>query len=288
MHEKAGEPVKLARSAGGILAMGLLSFLFGCGEKDEPFRQKEGAWYYLETAIEGADAKSFQVLSKHYAKDKNRVYHGDTYRKGQEYYMIKHTRVRVIDGADAATFRYLDHEYARDRTSMFYEGTAFPVKDIESFELLDFAFARDRVTGYYRQRPIPGSDGSTFAVIDSSYSRDARQVFYSALEPRGTGPNRWTTLVKGARPDSFKVLDVSHAADAAQVYYRGDVLTKEVATFKLLKYGYSKTATRVYYDGKPVAGADAASFETLEEVTDAVDSRDRNGTYKHGRKAPAP
>jgi len=136
--------------------MGLLSFLFGCGEKEGPFQQKEGAWYYLETLIEGADAKSFQVLSKHYAKDKNRVYHGDTYRDGREYYMIKHSRAKVLEGADPATFRYLNYDYARDRASVFYEGVAFPVKDVETFELLDRAFARDRVSGYYQQRPIPG------------------------------------------------------------------------------------------------------------------------------------
>jgi hypothetical protein len=285
MPEKA-RAVSFAHS-GGILAMGLLSFLFGCGEEEAPFRKKDGAWHYLESPIEGADAKSFEALSKHYAKDTNRVYHADTYRKGQEYYTIKHTRIRVIEGADPATFRYLKDEYARDRSSMYYEGTAFPVKEIETFELLEFGFARDRVSGYYRQRPIPGSDGSTFAVVDSSYSKDASKVFYSALEPRGQGPNPWTAPVRGARPDSFRILDFSHATDAAQVYYRGEPLTKEVGSFVVLKYGYSKTATRVYYDGKPVQGADAASFATLEESTDAADARDRNETFKHGRKAGA-
>ena len=266
--------------------MGLLSFLFGCGEKETPFQQKDGAWHYRELQIEGADTKSFQVLNESYAKDDKRVYYGDTYRKGQEYYMIQHSRVRVLDGADPATFRYLNYDYARDQSSVFHEGVAFPVKDIGTFELIDRAYARDRVTGYYHQRPIPGSDGISFAVIDSSYSKDANQIFYSSLEPRGTDPIRRSTPVKGAHPDSFKVLGgEGYAADASQVYYRGVPLTKDVASFALLDLGYAKTADQVYFEGKPVRGADAASFEmTPERISEGADAKDRNATYRRGER----
>jgi hypothetical protein len=286
MPAEASRPVMLLRSSKGILAMGLLSFLFGCGETKNPFEQKDGAWYYLESLIEGADAKTFQVLNENYAKDKDRVYYGDTYRKGQEYYAIKHSRVKVLDRADPATFRYLNYDYARDKSSVFYEGVAFAIKDIGTFELIDRAYARDRVTGYYHQRPIPGSDGASFVVLGSSYSRDARQVFYSTLVPRGTDPIRRSTPIKGALPESFKVLDSDgYAADASQAYYQGEVLTKDAATFKRLELGYAKTGTVVYFEGKPVAGADAASFEMmLERIAEGVDARDRNATYRRGER----
>ena len=265
--------------------MGLLSFLFGCGEKEVPFQQKGGAWYYRDLPIEGADAKSFQVLNDNYAKDKNQVYYGDTYRKGQEYYMVKHSRLRVLH-ADAATFRYLNYDYSQDKSSVFYEGVAFPVKDLATFELIDRSYARDRVTGYYHQRPIPGSDGSTFAMLSHGYSKDARNVFYSTLEPRGNDPIRRSLPVKGAKPDSFKVLDSSYAADASQVYYKGNTLTKDVAAFTVLELGYAKTGTVVYFEGKPVAGADVASFEMkLDRLQEGVDAKDRNTTYRHGEKA---
>ena len=32
--------------------MGLLSFLFGCGEKEQPFQQRDGAWHYRELKID--------------------------------------------------------------------------------------------------------------------------------------------------------------------------------------------------------------------------------------------
>ena len=277
--------MRLAQSAAGIIAMGLLSFLFGCGEKEAPFQKKGGLWHYRELPIEGADAKTFQVLNENYAKDKDRVYYGDTYRKGQEYYMIKHTRLKVLEGADPSTFRYLNYDYSRDKAAVFYEGVAFPVKDVPTFELIDRAFARDRVTGYFQQRPIPGSDGTTFTRIDDRYSKDARHVFHSTLEPRGTDPIRRSTQLKGALPESFKVLDIyGHAADAAQAYYRGELVTKDVVSFKVLDVGYAKTATRVYYDGKPVPEADAASFAMLEPQTDQADAKDRSTSYKRGKK----
>ena len=265
--------------------MGLLWFLFGCGEKEAPFQQKGGAWYYRDLPIEGADAKSFQVLNDNYAKDKNQVYYGDTYRKGQEYYMMKHSRLRVLH-ADAATFRYLDFDYSQDKSSVFYEGVAFPVKDIATFQLIDREYARDRVTAYYHQQPIPGSDGSSFTALGRGYSKDTRQVFYSTLVPRGTDPIRRSIVLKGAKPDSFKVLDVAgYAADASQVYYQGELLTKDVAAFSLLELGYAKTGTVVYFEGKPVPGADAASFEMkLDRLQEGVDAKDRNTTYRRGEK----
>ena len=285
MPEETGTQVT-QRLARGVLVMGLLSFLFGCGdekpgEKGGPWQQKQGAWYYRELPIEGADAKSFQVLNDNYAKDNNDVYFGDTYRKGQEYYLIKHSRLRVLKGADPATFRYLDYDYSRDKSSVFYEGVAFPVKDVDTFELIDRAYARDRVTAYYHRRPIPGSDGSSFAVIDGGYSKDAKRIFYSGVDPHGTDRS---IALKGARPESFKVLGGGYAADAAQVYYRGTLLTKDVASFRLLDNGYARSATQVYYDGEPVPGADAASFATLAKLTETADAQDRNGTFRHGKR----
>jgi hypothetical protein len=156
---------------------------------------------------------------------------------------------------------------------------------VQTFELIDRAFARDRVTGYFQQRPIPGSDGTSFARIDDRYSKDARHVFHSTLEPRGTDPIRRSMLVKGALPESFKVLDIyGHAADASQAYYRGELVTKDVASFKVLDAGYAKTATHVYYTGKPIQGADAASFALLDPPSDETDAKDRSSAYKRGKK----
>lgn len=205
--------------------MGLLAFLFGCGEKEAPFQQKDGAWYYHSTFVTDADAKGFEVLSPHYAKDRSRVYYGDTYRESKDYFTTKKSRVLVVERADPASFRYLKREYARDRANVYFEGLLFPVKDIDTFELLEYGFARDRVSGYYHQRPIPGSDGATFSMLDSHYSKDAKNVFYSFLEPAPKEPLRKTIRVAGADVGSFTVIDPTtdgpDAQDRKHKYLKG-------------------------------------------------------------------
>ena len=209
------------------MIVGLLTFLFGCGEKEKTslFEQKDGAWYYHSTLIRDADAKTFQVLSPHYARDANRVYYGDTYRESQDYFLTKKSRVIVVKQADPATFQYLRSEYARDRAHVYFEGVLFPVKDVETFQVLEDGFARDRLSGYYHQRPVPGSDGATFSALDGHYSKDAKNVFYSYLEPAPGEPLRKTIRVAGADVASFAVLDPGEdgpdAKDRNHTYLKG-------------------------------------------------------------------
>jgi hypothetical protein len=212
--------------------MGLLALLTGCGgkPKEAPFRQRDGAWHYHDTPIPQADAGTFQVLDEQYAKDRYRVYFGETYRVSQDYFSTRRSRVREMT-ADAASFRLLAGGYARDARSVFHEGTAFPVRDLESFQLLDYGYARDRVTGYYHQRAVDGSDGATFAAISTHYARDARRVFYSDLVPAPGDPKRVSMIVAGADPDTFEATpgspgDGHDARDKAHRYRRGQRYTE--------------------------------------------------------------
>lgn len=72
--------------------------------------------------------------------------------------------------------------------------------------------------------------------------------------------------------------------DGAWYYHCGALLTKEASSFKMLAYGYARTATQVYHSGKPVSGADPASFATLERPSETADAQDRNATYQQGRR----
>ncbi len=59
-----------------LLLAGLM-LLAGCGPQESPFRNVDGTSHYNKTPIIQADAKSFEVLADHYAKDRTRVYHAD-------------------------------------------------------------------------------------------------------------------------------------------------------------------------------------------------------------------
>jgi DKNYY family len=230
----------------------------GCGKSEPDFALKDGVWHYRTASIPQADAASFTVLDDHYAKDRQRVYWGDSYRKGQEYYSIRHDRVKVIEGADAPSFRLMPYDYARDAASLYYEGRRIAVKDLATFEPMDDGFARDRLSGYYYQNQIAGSDGETFARLDSHHARDKSRVFFCGID--------YTTSQSICRP--------LQGADPAQV--------------QLLDTGYAKTATTVFYRGQRVTGADAASFETPGGLPDGADAKDKNGNYDQGRKAKPP
>lgn len=270
-----------------LLLTGLLALLCGCDSK-APYQRKDGAWYfedvrlqdasqpftplnagfakgaqaawYRSRAIEGADVASFEALDKHHAKDAKQVWYGDTYRTGQDYFTTKRIRLRMIAGADAPSFRLMTAQpgYARDSARVYFDGEPFKVADLESFEPLDYAFARDRVQGYYQQRPVPGSEGAGFVALDTHHAKDGRHVFHVDIEPRQgneAAPRLRSLRLAGADPATFRLLDWGYALDARQVFHRGQA----------------------------IAGADAATFETLSPSTDAADARDAKRSYRDGR-----
>lgn len=294
--------------------MGILSFLFGCGP-NTPYQKKNGVWYYDDRSIStnfpasftplnkrfakandfgfyrgatitGSDGKTFVALSDHYAKDKSNVYYCDTYRKGQEYYMMKHNDIETIKGADASSFVYLTGDYAKDKSSAYCEGIGFVVKDVASFEMLDNEFGKDKITAYYHEKEITGSEGESFSILDHHYSKDENAVFYSAIITNeiGTDSKAVNIKLKGASPLSFVVYDDGYAADSVNAYFEGKWLCEIKPSFAVLNYGYAKTDNKIFYQGKEVAGVDVASFKIADLRSIENDAIDKNHTYKEGKK----
>jgi hypothetical protein len=268
-----------------LTIMGLLSFLFGCKPKQSPFAKKDGVWYYRDEAIADIDQRTFEPLDDHYAKDQSQVYYCDTYRKGQEYWAIRHNRVEVIKGAHAPTFALLGQRYARDSGRVYFNGAAIAVKDPATFTVLDKGFARDRLTGYYREVPIPGSDGATFSFIDYNYSRDASNAFYSWIEPgtNGSPPVRKTVRLVDVRPASLVSLGDDYASDSVRAYHKGRLVTTNAESFRVLQRGYAVSSEAVYYEGRVVRDADPATFAVVDALSDSLDARDTRRAYQQGR-----
>lgn len=299
-----------------LLAWGIAGApLTGCGEK--PYAKKDGAWqydgnlaeirhpeslqalgakgaptsvfardaevaYYRGSVIEGSDGPSFTALDAHYAHDKARAYWCDTYRKGQEYYTVKHNDIVVLDSVALASFRLLTGGYARDSTRVFFEGRHVRVRDLATFEILEDGYQRDAVTAYYERTPIAGSDGRTFVVLSQGYSHDARTVFFTHYRSQDTDQLGRTVVVKGAAPATFTVKEASYAVDAAHVYHNGVRISSDVAGFAVLGSVYAKAGGTVFYDGTPIAGADAATFTVMDRQDDGADARDARRRYRRG------
>jgi hypothetical protein len=218
--------------------------------------------YYLGVQIDDSEGSSFQALSAHEARDARQVYWAETYRKGQEYWSVKHQRVRRVAGADAASYRSLGQGYGRDVGSAYHEGRAFAVRDPATFEVLDALFTRDARRAYFERSEIAGSDGASFALIDASegrHARDRSQVWYAAIEipaaaDAGGRPAPVVRLLRGASP----------------------------ATVQVLGRGYARDGARLWWRGQPVADADAASFAVNDDSTQDHDAQDARGRFAQG------
>ena len=262
--------------------VGLLAGLFGCDTNKAPYQRKDGVWHFEDqalpgvteltvlnrrfaksatqaffraTPITGADPASFQALDEHHARDNRQVWHADTYRASQDYFTTRRIRIRLLEGADAASFTLLRGDYARDLKRVWHEGTPFPVKDAATFEVLEDGFARDRQQGYFLRTAIPGSDGASFTVLDGQHARDARSFFHAHLD-LGLSPPRvvWRRIAE-ADAASFQTLEGS---------------------------GYARDARHVYWHGRPLAGADGASFALLPMGTSGADAADAKRRYERG------
>jgi hypothetical protein len=245
-----------------VLVSCVFAVLAGCERSPPPFQKTDGGWRYRNLPIADADVATFEVLSEHYAKDRARVYYGDTYRDGREYYAIAHPRVITIAGADPASFRYLDRDHAKDARHVYFEGKRTEVEDAATFELLDYAFARDRVSGYCHLSAIPGSEGGTFAGLDAHYAKDRARAWHCSIETDG-----------GARAPYVRLVRVANA---------------DLATFRPLEQGYAMDARTVYYGGVALRDADVATFAILSAPTDGADARDARGAYARGARLVPP
>ena len=298
--------------------MGLLSFLFGCGTKEAPYHKRDGTWYFEKTpleiganesvtplaksfarigeriffrstAIDSVDAASFAALDEHYAKDKARVYYCDTYRRGQDYYLIKYDRVAVLPNASSRAFQVLTLDYARDDARVFHEGREIAGADAPTFEVLAIPYARDRRRGYYHQEPIAGSNGASFVVLDDHFSRDDVNVYYSVFgsTPDGTGTRVTTKRIDKAQPSSFVALQYGYASDDARIYYNDKAIADASSPLTVFDgSGYAKTATQVFYRGERVRNADPATFALREISSDSGgDAFDAHASYREGQAA---
>ena len=223
--------------------------------------------YYRGSVVAESDGASFVVVSEHEARDRSNVYYCDTYRKGQEYWSIKHLRIDRIEGADPSTYAAIGKSYSRDRQRVYAEGVAFKVRDPATFEPLDGDFARDSQRGYYARTEIPGSHGPSFETVDSrepAYARDRASVYYGHLDidtPREANvrPREVVRALRGADPAALRVLGRGYAADTRHVWHRG----------------------------LPVAGADPSTFAIDESYQGPTDATDRSGAWRDGKRVVA-
>lgn len=155
------------------------------------------------------------------------------------------------------------NDYRAADGKVVYQGQFLPDADAESFEELGFGYARDRYHVYYLGEVLEFVDPSSFKV-DARFTRHHKTgVAAQASVPRTTPPANQGKAPAATSPQGgAKGLDIEGALG----------LGPSEAGEYLVKDGV------VAYEGRPVEGADAASFEALK----AGYARDRRHGYYKG------
>lgn len=149
-----------------------------------------------------------------------------------------------------------------------FPGKAFEIDgaDTVSFEVLDATYARDRSRVYMNGRPLAGADPSSFELLSRpGFAKDSRHV-YQGDRPISDDPAH------------FELLDGGLAKDNVAVYWMdGSVLSEDPSHFVIVSntdhYLFTKDSRTVYVNGKPIAGADPASFRVLQGAYARDDER---------------
>ena len=236
--------------------LGLLGFTACASEKPSVWKRTEGKWsydgspfdaadpetlkaidgrfasdavqaYYRGTPLPGSDPATLEILDEHHARDQRAVFWCDTYRKGQDYYTVRYTRVTAIADADPATYRALKYEYGADAKRAYKAGLLLRgVRDPASFTVLTPRLARDHTRAYFEDIEIPDSDGATFEIIDvhdDAWVRDREHAWHVRSGQAGAGEpvTREVRMLVSAQAPSLRPLGNEYATDGVRLWWRG-------------------------------------------------------------------
>lgn len=270
-----------------------LALLPGCGE-GEPNSLFDAAGYHVRgdtvyylrafpgsaSVIDGADATSFEVLDRTYAKDASRVYVDGAplpdadpaifallERQGfaaDGRHVWAHATVR---SDDPEHFEFLAADLTKDRSHVYWADGSVLSDDPGGFEVVSdvdhYVFTKDAEAVHVNGAAIVGAEPATFRVLDGAYSRDARGAFY------------FTDPMPDADLESLEVLEGPYARDARHAYWMGKTIPgADPASFTVLNGDFECTAdaTRAFYRDTVIDGAVPAAFPSGKAVTNCSES----------------
>jgi hypothetical protein len=167
--------------------------------------------------------------------------------------------------------------YHKKDGAWFFEKAELRIPRGETLTVLNNRFARTRSVVFYRDSPIAGADAASFEALSEHYARDRGAAYYADTFRKGQEyfsivHNRIVQL-SGADVASFRLLGSNdpaaargYAADNDQVWFEGRAMAGvDAASFRPLRGLFAQDARTVFYDLEPMPGADPASFEALDD-----------------------
>lgn len=269
---------------GILVTLIVVTALAGCGRKDKPpsswgragYHVRESTVYFLADwtskafAIEGADPATFEYSlqgqdDNQFARDKAKVYF----------------RGQPVEGAEPKTFQVISPSYWRDATNV-YRNNHVICDDADHFVEISLNFVKNghAVYALSDRLQIISEDPANFRQIHVdqfySYCGDTRKRYINGNE------------IEEADVATFKVLKGAYSRDATQGYYFDKPLPEgaEIDHLEILEGAYAKDRRQVYHLGKLLPGADAATFEVMDDKFQKA--RDAHRRYEYGQAMATP
>ena len=162
-----------------------------------------------------------------------------------------------LAGADPASFKAFDVTYAKDRSTAYFDGHAISGADATTFDVLGRSgFAKDRSHVYQLDRPI-SDDPAHFQLLDGGLSKDSSAVYWTDGDVLSDDPAHFAIV---SNTDHYLF-----TKDSRTIQVNGKPIAgADPATFRVLQGAYGQDAGNVYYFSDPVRNADAPSFRPLD------------------------
>ncbi|MCR4284278.1 MAG: DKNYY domain-containing protein [Parcubacteria group bacterium] len=231
---------------------------------------------FFDGEIVDVDKPSFEVLTNWYFKDKDYIYHVESYK--YDYSLVRLER-------DIPTFRIFvtggpRSDYTLDKNGVYYAGEKIPDIDSDTFSVvsspaeiallngkggpdLSGLYMRDLNNIVYRGKVLPGADVASFKPIFTGpyiqeFGKDKSNVYYESSLVTGADPETFTTetrqVYEGCRLGMYGV-------DSGAVYYKEmKVNGADQETFKSLYGEYGKDKNNVYLRGVLQEGLNPQTF----------------------------
>lgn len=248
--------------------------------EDYGFIIRDQKLFYKDDPVEGIDPGSFNVIDEYYAKDSNKVLFYKSFRESRDYYLSQKHRLVIMENAHPDSFVSLTDGYAKDNSHAYFEGRAFPVKDLSSLRIINNRFCADDQSAYLELSEIKGSHGKSFELIGSIYARDSAQVYYFIYP--SNGKTEYSILSK--LPQQFEMIEHPYSRDENNVFYFGDLHpSKHPESFELIGNGYSKDREQLFFQTNILKNADRNSFQLFSEnqnfTGDGAYAKDAHSVY---------
>lgn len=217
-----------------------------------------------------ADPNSFETLKDWLAKDKQHVWYQQAW----------------IEGADPASIKADKQPLCHDANDYYFKGEALHVSDMQTFKVIDldsYFIGKDKNYCYTTDGRFKITDYKAFERIGYRHSTDSHHVYYYTEVVEGADPKTFEEdqtassvgkdkngiyegihRVETNSPDAYTNIGFGYGRDEHNIYYEGrrcpDI---DASTFEMTEAIWAKDKDHIIAKGKPLEGADTASFVTV-------------------------